>query len=742
MLQTKKNIICLLIIVIAIILAKEIGTFSLASAQDSNQPVAVFLIDHEGNSRPAGNNEHIESTIDLVNSSTNSGYLMYIDATNPSNTIGPITSNQDSQTSFKYSVYDSIETARLMPPPCPGCPNVGEKTDYVFALASTFNVLSNQNAPPGSTVYLLSSNDNTFNTLSIQESIKPIARLYYRNGWGITGIILPGSSESLSNVFETITKESNGFSINLGAENGYQEFVTKLNSDQSEFVLSEMNLAEAQERQKFEQSISIAPGTSEFFLFGVKENFNTEIHLSDTDGKLIESSSTSVQFDGSKYFTKWRITDPNPGIWIVGKKGVPGKISLWSRTESKYKLSMISENLMPLKEQFVLIASIEDNGENILLDNVEISSKITTPSGLNILNEMNDLGINGDAKPNDGYFSSYVPPLIEGGNHNVKFRVYWPDFDHAMEETTELSIEHFPSLDISPQYTSNLKATERHMIARLYVNIGPQAFPVRANDINLSLSSNTNNEIEGKLEIVPTTLLADGLAYAYEIYFTPKIEGKYNIAATLNIKYLGRRFQHVSKPLMIESSTSKIPKPQKATDRIQEFPVPVQPIEKTKTVIYQTDEIPDWAYYAFPAGLLSVIVLLLIYQVQLTRPFGFLYDDSYNLVTDFRSVKRSIFRSIFFKNIITGNELNITSFENTTFKFTRGNLIISKIPKSYNTIRIGTTQVVKNTIVPEQEWIGAKGKLFFYSKDRLSTNPDYILDSSNVPDLDQTISPI
>ena len=52
MLQTKKDIICLIIIVLAIILAKEIGTFSLASAQDSNQPMAVFLIDHEGNSVP------------------------------------------------------------------------------------------------------------------------------------------------------------------------------------------------------------------------------------------------------------------------------------------------------------------------------------------------------------------------------------------------------------------------------------------------------------------------------------------------------------------------------------------------------------------------------------------------------------------------------------------------------------------------------------------------------------------
>ena len=740
MLQTKKDIICLIIIVLAIILAKEIGTFSLASAQDSNQPMAVFLIDHEGNSVPPGSNEHIESSIDMVTSSTNSGYLMYIDATNPTNIIGPIRSEKDSQISFKFSVNDSIETARLMPPPCPGCPSVGEKTDYVFSLASTFNILSNQNAPPGSTVYLISGNDNSFNTLAIQEAIKPIARLYFRNGWAITGIILPGSSESLHNVFETITKESNGYSINLNSEDGYEKFLTKLNSSNSELFLEKLETIQTTNQEKFEHLISVAPGTSEVSILGVKENFKSEITLSDPKGKTIDTSNISVQFDHSKYFDKWHILDPSPGLWRIGRKGVPGKISLWNHTNSKYKLSMISESLMPLKEQFVLIASIDDGGTNVLLDNVEISGKITTPTGLNILIEMNDQGINGDAKANDGYFSSFVPPLDEGGNQIVKFRVYWPDFDHSMETTTELSIEPFPSFDISPQYVSNLKPNERHMIARLYVNLGPQAFPVRINDIDLTISSNSTKELEGNLEIVPTTLLSDGLAYAYEVFFTPKIEGKFNIGATLNINYLGRIFQHVSKPIVIEATTFKTPELQKATDRIQEFPVPVQPVEKT--VIYQTDQIPDWAYYAFPAGLLSIIILLLIYRAQLVRPFGFLYDDSYNVVTDFRSVKRSILRSLFFKNIITGTELNINSFENTTFKFTRRNLIISKIPKTYNTIRIGTTQVVKNTIVPEQEWIGAKGKLFFYSKNLLSTTPEYITDSSNVPDLDQTISRI
>ena len=177
----------------------------------------------------------------------------------------------------------------------------GKKLNYVFALASTFNVLSNQNAPPGSTVYLISGNDNTFNTLAIQEAIKPIARLYYRNGWGIAGIILPGSSESLANVFETITKESDGFSIDLGTENGYQEFVTKLNSDQSEFVLAQMQTTEEKDQQKFEQTVSIAPGTSEFFLLAVKNNFNTEILLNDPDGKPVKSSNISVAVPWGAY---------------------------------------------------------------------------------------------------------------------------------------------------------------------------------------------------------------------------------------------------------------------------------------------------------------------------------------------------------------------------------------------------------------------------------------------------------
>ncbi len=580
------------------------------------------------------------------------------------------------------------------------------------ALASAFRLLEEQDAGPGSTVYLITGSAGAMDLNQESGRLLPVASLFGDNGWPIVGLTLPGVEAGFRDLIAGMSEASRGEALELSAPDGLKRIADMVLRDDTKGSLAAMRQGPIAPNSVFTSALDIAPGTLEAVLLFFKEGPYASLRLNNPSG--FESSSgdrTSSTVIETPYAVAWRLVDPAPGRWTVDVRGSDGTVSAWHYAVNKYRLSLESFDVVPVDEATAIVAALTDRTGLVSLDDVEVTAEITAPDGTTVVHVLKDDGASGDSVARDGYYTGSIPPMPLSGDYRMELGLTWPEYGHGVSSPAAFEAQPFPQIEVTPLATEELDLGLRHKVATISVLVAGQPYAVPTDQLSWELASNI--EQSGTLDVVPIRIVGQGRAWEYDVYFAPEKGGFQTLVVRIDIEYAGRRFSHTSESLVLSAAmplVELLPPVKPAA----EAPPPSLPEQQppAEPIVVEPSGFP-WGLTAglLAAALAAVVAALFWYTRQ--PPYGYLYDESKDLLVDFGGLKRRPIMGLLFRSLVRGDETGVPGLEDVRFSFFRDRVGMSIRPDSA-TVRVNNQPVIGETTVRDRTWIGTGGRLYSF----------------------------
>ena len=610
------------------------------------------------------------------------------------------------------------------------------------ALLETHTTLIEQRAAEGSRVYVLvgDSPHNDFGSLS--SSVGPLIAKFAAQGWSINGVSLPGSSNPARGFLNETSSATGGQMVDLSTYVGLTAAADHVLGLRAQGTLSQVGSRSLAPHEIMSSIVSVAPGTSNATILIFRDSDQGSFQLNDPTGFAISDERTTYRVDESPNSIVWEIQDPLPGHWKVDSRGIAGNVSVWDYSNNAYSIALQPVGTVPLGEPSSLAAYVAEGDRLVILDDVQVIARLTTPGEGALKLEMRDDGIGGDQAAGDGIYFAQLPALSAGGDYQVQLDLLWADFNHTLTTFESFRVEKYPSVLVDSVDTGELAPGQRTHIADVLVHIdrAPYSVPREA----LIPIVNAAPGSEANVEIVPRSLFGEGPAWEYEVFLTVSEPGTYSVALQLNAEFGGAMFSKLSEMIVLRSGGAQAPVAAPPVEKPAAQPVVAQPAVTQPAVTQPAAEQPAVVQPAVvqpvaepvaarpdPAAAtpdtqsLQWIALLVVpllaaagaagvYFLLQTRPYGYIYGDREERLVDFSAIRRSPFAAIFRRSYVSGAELHIPGLEHVEFRFSGRTIHVYKDSGSQSTVRVNNQPLIDHAVVQDRTWIGARGKLYTF----------------------------
>ena len=670
--------------------------------------IVIIGIDTKSISSKQHHIDQIDTIIGLMSTINKGDDFYFMPMDEPSNYIGPYRAGNANFEEFTEQVRQTISDSETNT-------TLGIEIDQI--LGESYALLDMESAPPGSGIYLLSTNNYSDQQEYISNRVDPVSDLFFGRQWHVSSFSLSGTPISTSQVSKILASSTGGNIFELDNISGLKLFTDHLLSTDNRGTLISSGEKKLTFSDLLISDIEILPGTEYVMALFFRETNAGSLRLKNPDGleaSTGDRSSSSVVETPNAVI--WIINEPTPGIWNVDVTGISGLVSSWYLASNKYSLNFQVSEVVPTDESATISAYItEAQSLTFMTDGASMKAEVTTPSNTSVMYKLKDDGTDGDLASDDGYYSASIPAPLEEGKYNVSVQLSWPNVNYKLTRDFTFEAQTFPSIEMIPLYTTNLFVGEEYTVATLYVKVKDSPYAIPPSFITPQITNDP--QFNGVLRINPRSPDADGKAWMYDVIYAANKPAQISTIFNIQLDYADRSYSRATKNLVLNSKLI----PQAPAQPYSASPSQTPTITPTSSNNSSETNIP--LVLVIP---ISIIILLIaiaaIYRSSLPKPYGFISDESGNQTLNFNKLPNTnMFKSIFARHIITGRETGLEEFAGCNFIFGKNTLLISATNDS-NTIRINNHPLVGSAYISDGTWIGSTGKLFRFTEDRTYPN--------------------
>ena len=668
------------------------GFASQAVHSNTDYDSVVFIVDRHALSRTTDGVDSAKSVIGLVATLRPDAAFTFVGADDPSEGVGPMLTTDDNYAAFHRGLSGWLLTSAS-----------AEDVDVLGAVAEIAAFMDATLAPADSTIYLIGGESEDTDLLMSSTSAEGLATTFHNEGWRYVSV---GLGEQFGQLTALATKLG-GEHFDLSALEGYTALTNSVLRLDGKPALTNLGGAELTNSDSLALAASAVPGTQEMYLIAFKQNGGGRVTLTGPSGTARTTGDGVSSFlVETANVVLWRLVEPEPGEWQLHVRGVDGSATAWHYSLNVYRPVLLPLSTTPLNEPAALTAYVEHEREMVMAEGAEITALVRTPGGETFQLELEDNGETGDKTAGDGYFSATIPPLVIEGRYQVYLELTWPGVDQHIASQSEFRTLAFPSIDVMKVRTEGLKAGQRERVGEVAVSILGQPYAVAPSEL---ISAVASDGPSGTLELVPQQLVAEGLAWKYDIYFTPESDALHTLDIRLRLVYAGRPYTKIADSVTLSSLSAAL----QAQPYIPP-PAPA-PAEPTAPTPQQPPPAPGnyWGLLTIPAVMLVALIGATIYWLTRRSPYGYIFDDEGHMLVDFAKLEREGRFKLFSKNAVSGREIPIVGLDGVAFTFTSRGVGLQNREMATN-VRVNNLPLVSEVSVKNETVIGTEGKLYSF----------------------------
>ena len=677
------------------------AAFETARAQRPLDRMTVVAIDRASFAGDQAAQDLVKSALGLLVHLKSGKPFAFVFTDDLSNPMGPLDSGATVFRDLRDDVYEGIAAPPLS----------DEPLDVAGALAEIYNYMSGLNVGPNANVYLITASAAERDVETEMANVAPVLALIDASGWSIFNITTPGVNPELASELDEVALDTGGRSFSLTIPDGFWTLADDTLRREGKGLLTKLGdtvLAGS----SFTFQADVVPGTERLDLLFFREESLTSFRLTNPDGREATAGDrTSSSREELPSVVIWEIVDPAPGAWIMEARAASGRLSGNMFIVNRYRIQLQPHTTVPVGQPHTIVAAVMDGDERISID-ANVSARVTTPDGIQVLYNLTDDGTGGDANAGDGFFSATIPVETDGA-YPVELRLFWQDIGYEITSLSSFQAQDFPQLVVLEAMDDSeiINPGARTKIATIEVTVAGIQFPISPNELTAAVI--TNRGAEGEVELAPKGVIAGGKAREFDVYYTPADESRATITVRLATTYGGNDFMQTTDPVVVSSI---LPRPTAVPPTPAPTPEPV-----ATTVPHPTptppppDTRPQTAALIVAAALAIIVIGSLIYWMSRPTPFGYIYTEEGQLAASFRDLRRAAGANIFSRSVVTGEELGVPDLEGVVFEFRgRGEIAITNSAESEHDVRLNNQPVTEATQVFDNSLIGTLGRLYVF----------------------------
>ena len=557
------------------------------------------------------------------------------------------------------------------------------RSDQFKVLANTFSFLSRIDATRGSRVALLTSGRILGESENTRERLRSVADLFAAEGWAIDVVALPSTEAVLRELMSGLATGSGGVFYDTGSALGFTtafENYWQLNLDLTTAMDVEMH-----DNSAAVVTLDIAPHTDNFSTVFVRQHESVDVAVFSPNGMRAAADMESVEIHETPSAVIVQINSPVPGNWTLQGVGPASKLVAGVDVDNPLELRLIEQPPLPVGEPFVMEVAAFNGDSPQLLSSAVIEATINKANGSSVVVALKDEGENGDRFANDGIYSAQMSAPESQGVNNMSIELSWADYVSTMRNDAAYRTETFPTLSLVGVSDVETSAGEYATVARVQVLVGDYPFLISPSDIKAVLNGDG-----GQLRAMVTAVdqPEPGLGWEFDIAAVIPDSGAYAVEVVLDSVYQGRKYKRVAP--MATTTALILEEP---------FLILGMPV-----------------FVIASLGLLLVLVGgFLIWVQQKTSPFGYIVDDSDQVIVDFAGLNRSVLRKLFSKNMVASYEASGLPFVGGMFKFSgRQVKLVHKRAVGDPSMRVDGRPAGPEFDLAENVWLGVGARLLTF----------------------------
>ncbi|MDP7089093.1 MAG: hypothetical protein QGG20_05055 [Dehalococcoidia bacterium] len=557
------------------------------------------------------------------------------------------------------------------------------RSDQFKVLANTFSFLSRIDATRGSRVALLTSGRILGESENTRERLRSVADLFAAEGWAIDVVALPSTEAVLRELMSGLATGSGGVFYDTGSALGFTtafENYWQLNLDLTTAMDVEMH-----DNSAAVVTLDIAPHTDNFSTVFVRQHESVDVAVFSPNGMRAAADMESVEIHETPSAVIVQINSPVPGNWTLQGVGPASKLVAGVDVDNPLELRLIEQPPLPVGEPFVMEVAAFNGDSPQLLSSAVIEATINKANGSSVVVALKDEGENGDRFANDGIYSAQMSAPESQGLNNMSIELSWADYVSTMRNDAAYRTETFPTLSLVGVSDVETSAGEYATVARVQVLVGDYPFLISPSDIKAVLNGDG-----GQLRAMVTAVdqPEPGLGWEFDIAAVIPDSGAYAVEVVLDSVYQGRKYKRVAP--MATTTALILEEP---------FLILGMPV-----------------FVIASLGLLLVLVGgFLIWVQQKTSPFGYIVDDSDQVIVDFAGLNRSVLRKLFSKNMVASYEASGLPFVGGMFKFSgRQVKLVHKRAVGDPSMRVDGRPAGPEFDLAENVWLGVGARLLTF----------------------------
>lgn len=687
-----------------------------AIAQVQNPVLTIIAVD-EGAAGNENDVDMLETALDAVIKSIHRGNVALVTYGESEVNVSTILTISEARS----DVADLVSRFRQETGP--------ERSGQVLALTNIFSLMGSKQAPPGSKVYLFTPGRIHGESEATVAQLQNSSELFSDHGWQIDVFTMPSAGLPLRELMSTVAAQSGGQYYDLGVGTG----VVTLLHDFAQLDLEIVKDAELNPGAPTITTVEIAPHTRSFDVAYIRLRSNTEVSLFRPNGASADQNFANIRVQVLPNTVVYTVNEPTPGTWRLLALGDEGKLLAGVEIRNPLSIELVPQPPLPIGEPGEIQARVTIDGRTQPLASAFVEATIRKPDGVTLVYQLEDKGVGGDAAADDGVFSVRIPPPAAQGVNDVDLELLWADFDAVVRGEGTFQTDYFPELTALHSERDIQVGTENRVLT---IEVTDHGFPHPVSASELSGTA------EGPGGIVPLRIdavsyVSEGLAWQFDVFAEFSQSGAHTLSIALDSVHLDRPFHST----LVVQTFDVLPIPPTPTPvptwtpvpTFTPVPAPTATPSPTPVVVPSTPVGPPDSGTAFPQwiwivlGLIALsLVAVPIWHKTRRRPFGYLYDDSDNLVVDFAGVERSGARNFLAPDILWAREISDLPFNGGAFRFARNDTVTLHYARAAgdSSLRVDGQPAGRVTQLREDTWLGVSGRLLRFSPERLERPVD------------------
>lgn len=569
-------------------------------------------------------------------------------------------------------------------------------SDQFAGLAAAFGYLSDQGAPAGSEIFLITGRMQD-GSQENRDRIVGFADLFIAEGWKINAVMLPSSTNVAREFISSIVERASGRWDDTGTLSGTDVFAANVLGLNGNLVLD----IALQSGNTAIQAIEIAPESTLLSVSMVRNSTGASFDLFDPHGVQLGSTSNAARFITTPNLLVATITSPEPGTWSLRATGDGRPIMASVDLKTPLELTLVEQPPLRAGQQSVLMAMATVNGQPQWLPGSIVTATVTSPDGASVVFRLADNGEGGDAVLGDGVFSVVFESSHDQGFNDVDLELGWDNYDATIKSRDSFRTEVFPVLQIEASSGGAVEAGHEIMVGTVEVWVGEYPYPVLPSALTAVVSGPTGESVEGSLRMIDA--LDDGTAWTFEVFATPSESGAQTVTAELNAEYVGRSFNTFG-------------------------PVAQTPVTVNYPVIPDLGpEETSWLLPIVGAVVIGLLAILGFALYTVTKrqviPYGYIYDDRQELVLDLSRVRRGGLKGLLSKGVVSITDAPELPVPGARLVFKPSGAELHYDNTSSATMRIDGRPAAQVVELRDGSRIGFSGRLFEFTTSRRRAIP-------------------